>query len=269
MQMQFNCNRPKLASACSPRSAFTLVELLVVIGIIAVLIGVLMPALSKARRQANTAHCLSNMRSMQIAQWNYAVDNKGYFIQGGMAHGGAHADENITWFNTLSKYYGSRLSPRCKSDESVYWETPLTGTQTRRCSYGINAFLDKDLCPWGPGFEPPRTGGQYVKIEQVKRPAQVIQFVEMAYAGDYAASDHTHPNLFATTSTALFPSAAIPTRAAQQLQINAHGGPVKPSWQATANYGFLDGHAETLAFRDVFTSIYINRFDPASPQPKP
>src|SRR5436190_8712110 len=64
--------------------AFTLVELLVVIGIIAVLISILLPTLGKVRRQANTLQCSSNMRQVATALIMYINDNKGRFLPAGI-----------------------------------------------------------------------------------------------------------------------------------------------------------------------------------------
>src|SRR5260370_41013229 len=69
---------PLMASARRLRRGFTLVELLVVIGIIALLVSILLPALNKAREDAKRVRCLSNQRQLVMAWQMYAAESKGH-----------------------------------------------------------------------------------------------------------------------------------------------------------------------------------------------
>jgi prepilin-type N-terminal cleavage/methylation domain-containing protein/prepilin-type processing-associated H-X9-DG protein len=76
-----------------PVRAFTLIELLVVVGIIAVLVAILLPALSRARASANSIACLANLRSIGQAMTSYAQQN------GGAIAGSPHTTAWGLWYN--------------------------------------------------------------------------------------------------------------------------------------------------------------------------
>src|SRR4051812_46147838 len=96
----------------SKRPAFTLVELLVVIGIIAVLVGILLPVLGKAKQRAQTVACQSNLHQIFVAARMYATENKdslpyGFIFNSTNAQTGRPAGSDtgyITWFSSLDRY---------------------------------------------------------------------------------------------------------------------------------------------------------------------
>jgi prepilin-type processing-associated H-X9-DG protein len=67
------------ARAFSRASAFSLVELLVVVGIVALVIALVLPALGAARESAKSVQCLSNLRQLATSAHQYAADNEGHY----------------------------------------------------------------------------------------------------------------------------------------------------------------------------------------------
>lgn len=103
-------------TTCRPsvlqRSGFTLIELLVVISIIALLVAILLPALSSARETARAVKCSSNLRQLGISHFAYATDGNDYFTYSGIAHGGTitgYPTGTISWDDNLADYLGVDL----------------------------------------------------------------------------------------------------------------------------------------------------------------
>lgn len=277
------------------RQAFTLVELLVVIGIIAILISLLMPALGKVRNQALSISCANNMRQLYQTALMFSTDNKGNLPSPGVPPEAANdpAVQKYRWWaspdwgkadvtvGVLHNYVPGQQAAldliMCPGDngESTQGGGPKVMGENRNMSYSFNAQTNDATDRLRGGAAGIVPG---IRINTVARPAERIYIFEEIAPNDawclmYDKADGANFNL---TIGQFWRGDDLPSgRHAGQKFLNgirntSVGSPEWFKWAKVGkgNFVFFDGHVQTLSPYDLYKSPDF--FGPLrSPTPPP
>ena len=222
-------------TARRPAAAFTLVELLVVIGIIAVLVGLLLPALGRARERARAVQCLSNLHNLCVAAFAYAAAHQGSLpptqVGGGLAWDFDASDPAKVRPGLLWEGRGDLRVQQCP----VYEGRALGAGTDPYTGYNYNAsFLGGGVGEVTPRGTPRETP---VKLSSVRSSARVAVF------GDAGSPGGTNKYMRAPL---LWVSSDVGDGVSTATRLY---GTQAYRHQKRTNVGYADGHAAAVAER--------------------
>ena len=139
---------------------FTLVELLVVIGIIAILVSILLPSLAQARRQANSIKCLASLKENGNAFKMYAIDYKGVWPMAAWRPANAPNAQWSAWTDAINRYVKKNGDTQARGDigknrqNSVLWGCPEYRLASEYNAGGGSGSSDFNYTGYGMSYLP-------------------------------------------------------------------------------------------------------------------
>lgn len=229
------------------RTGFTLVELLVVISIIALLIGLLLPALSKARAFSRSAQCLNNLRSIGFALHAYMNDADKIPRE---ANGGEDPRWDIAWPLAFRPYFTSIRNDRF--DSVPVYRCPSHPNPKHKVQYlsnGLNFSRPRVIITW-PRQKACLTNGFLT-------PSETIYMADYTDDPDDVLYQYAYPSGPSTPETyfSIFYDAWTETHITGDPNNGYTGQRLEPlRHKSGSNALFVDGHAATL-HEKVMTDI--------------